>query len=52
MITFTEYLKEAQTIQIEKGLTREEALKKATPKMICDHIGFSYNSKTSIATFI
>ncbi len=41
------------TVQIEKGLTREEALKKAPWKATyCDCRGFSYDPKTGKATWI
>lgn len=41
-----------QTIQLEKGLSRDDALKAATPKMKGDHRGFNYVPETGIAKFI
>lgn len=41
-----------QSIQLEKGLSYKEALKKASPKMKGDHRGFTYNPKTGKARYI
>jgi len=46
-------LREAtQTIQLDKGLSRDDALKAARPKMKGDHRGFSYNPDTGVAKYI
>lgn len=57
MITFKQYLVEdigkPHTIQIAKGLTREEALKSAPwKKAYGDCRGFSYDKKTGKATWV
>ena len=52
MRRFKDFLNEKQVIEIESGLSRKEALKKALPKMKGDHRGFTYDPKTGKAIFV
>lgn len=53
MVTFKQFLAEGKTVQLEKGLTRAEALKQAPWKSSYgDCRGFSYDAKTGKATWV
>lgn len=52
MKSFIQYMSGKQIIQLEKGLTRKEALTLASKKLKGDARGFTYDEKTGIATFI
>ena len=52
-LTFKNFLSEGKKIQLETGLTREEAMKMAPwKKSYGDCRGFSYDSETGIASWV